>query len=222
MKKVKLFIGLVICTCLSLYGFGVHAKDAVKDLDDTWYQDLCFTENISPQINNGNIVLKSKKTNNSVISEEQIVLVPKDGDVAGLKLKLEQLRSTPSSSVYREAFDASISVKAYTRVYYRLKDIDGVTYIEFLSASGGYQDGRDRVRVVKQEVSLGEMGFYRGGYNSFSKRYYPTSRTWAYGVSNQWPKIAQSTPHHVGVNYILRLRRGNSSYTWSMELTNNV
>lgn len=236
MKKiVSVFISMVMLVALITPNI-VYAKnqnltdtctsqalEPVTEFDNNDCLELVCSGNVSVQ--KDRVVfckdrVLSQLNNTTTMCKDSIVLYPKKS-IEELEENISLIKKAPSSSQYREAMDKSISVKAYTRVYYQISEENNLDYFRIISVSGGYSDGTDHVKVVSQALRIGCSGWYRGGYAQQQKNYKPSTSAWSYNAPSSWHKVAKTGGYYVGSYYSLTLKRFSSN-TWTMSISNNL
>ena len=101
-----------------------------------------------------------------------------------------------------------------------------INFANLRNCPGGYSypGGSNGVSVKSQSLTFGQTGASKqGGIVTQNSTVNISSSSWSKTPPSSWVEVNESkTPCLVGANYILKLKRGTSSSTWTVELTNNI
>ncbi|MDI3529159.1 MAG: hypothetical protein PWQ23_978 [Thermoanaerobacter sp.] len=128
-----------------------------------------------------------------------------------------------SGSNYKSAWDPSLSVKAYSTIYWETYDINGYEHITLTAVSGGWIVEDPTVWLSSREVYVSQNGRYEGYPKqlvSYTKYFYPTSNYYYYNLSSYgWLPVRTDISHGYGSTSWVTLHRGTSS-EWVLMLNN--
>lgn len=113
------------------------------------------------------------------------------------------------------AYDSTVSVYAYSTIYYYEKTVSGMKYYQFYYAKGGYNIKQTGVLVKKQEVKCGISGWnYSEIVYDKTIKINPTSSTW--DVSTGFDQYAHLSEFgYMGTTYTITLQRSSSSWSFN-------
>lgn len=245
-KQVLLLIGIV-----ALMQSNVHASDQKVENNDLRHREM-FLENrmINPdfiakanmKIHGdgiysfvGNEVSEGVSNGKEVFSQDILSIIntdPKKNDDLKNQIIFVRLfsRNSISSQVarstggsqYEYLWDTSITVKAYSTVYYSYVTIGGKKYCKMLRTSGGYTNSGNGVYVTSQKVTLAQIGSAdTGGGQQASTTYTIGNKTtsWTrYPLASWRPVSTHASPCKIVASTAISLSRGGSS--WSFTLRN--
>ena len=81
------------------------------------------------------------------------------------------------------------------------------------------QVSQEAIAILVEETGASKQG----GIVTQNSTVNISSSSWSKTPPSSWVEVNESkTPCLVGANYILKLKRGTSSSTWTVELTNNI
>ena len=133
-------------------------------------------------------------------------------------------RASSGGNSYIYEWDSSYYIKGYCTTYFESETLGRTTYTNITKVSGGYTlDGNSGVSVSSQTVYVGQIGkTYSNGTKSYSMTQRPTGTSWNYSTPTSWNAIEADAISAAGSVYTLKIKRGTSSSTWTLELANYV
>jgi len=129
-----------------------------------------------------------------------------------------------NDSSNKSKYDSSISVRAYSTVYYTTSSIDGEDYTDLTKVSGGWTILDSTVSLSNRKVNFGATGWAKSGVGYVQQTSYnnPTSNSFSYSAPSSWAPISVvSTGRIFGVTTWVTLKRGTNS-VWELQLVNNI
>lgn len=185
-----------------------------------------FLQEATAYEENGIVVLKRERavSTQSIQSEhiqDVVWLLPKEEcSSSDLLADIKSFTySRGSGHKYEEDSDSSLSVKAYTTVYYTTSKQDILTYYSITSVQGGVVILDSWVTVPNHKLTIGQVGS-----RCFDQiAYYPlTQSSWSCTPPSTWMAVTDGDGMGtVGCFYELTIKRPNG-YTWKLELSNNL
>jgi hypothetical protein len=111
--------------------------------------------------------------------------------------------------------DDSASVRSHSRIYFKTKIENNITYATLTKVTGGWT-------ILDSSVSLSNRKVVNGitGWPGVAKSSTLNPSTNTYNSSFSWPYVATSTTYHLGTNATVTLKRGSS--TWTLYHQNNA
>ncbi|MED3645609.1 hypothetical protein P4475_02005 [Halalkalibacterium halodurans] len=161
----------------------------------------------------------------------QLLSVKKVGDVevkeyaatvfADIDLKEHSFEENDSfvsilGSTNRSKWDDSVSVRAYSTIYFTESTYRGMDYVRLDKVTGGWQRSDTSVSLSNRKVVLGCSGTPVGSQTTTRN---PTTNSFSYTTPSTWKRVT-AVQSIVGVNTTVTLKRGTSSQ-WTLKLTNN-
>ena len=232
----KLITSILVCVCYlcAIYAYKAEVFASEKGLERFNNE---FIANANLQIKDDNIVILSEtslletmESGEKRYVEDRLVLLAENAEEQEILkndvLKYRSGKRSSGGSSYKYKWDSSGTLKAYTRVYYNVSAYAGDDYYKITSVTGGYSypGGSNGVSVKSQSLTFGQTGASKqGGIVTQNSTVNISSSSWSKTPPSSWVEVNESkTPCLVGANYILKLKRGTSSSTWTVELTNNI
>ncbi len=132
-----------------------------------------------------------------------------------------------SGNHYKEKWDASGQIKLYSRVYYSEKYVGNDTYVKLTKVTGGINAPGSGsyvgsgITMTMNSCLVTQYGKKQeGGMVNFRKTntYANSKRSWSYTLPSLG-YIIDCDASQAGINYAVRLKRGNS---WLTELVNAI
>lgn len=185
-----------------------------------------FLQEASAYVENGIVVLKRERavSTQSIQSEhvqDVVWLLPKEEySSSDLLADIESFTySRGSGHKYEEEYDSSLSVKAYTTIYYTTSTQNSDTYYSVTSVQGGVVILDSWATVTNQKLTIGQVGFRALGQIA---HYTLTQLSWSCSPPSTWMTVTDGDGMStVGCFYEITIQRPNG-YTWNLELLNNV
>lgn len=235
-KQRKLIISILVCVCYLCAIYACKTEAFASEKGSERFNNE-FIANANLQIKDDNIVILSETSlletmesgEKRYVEDRLVLLAENEEEQEALKndvLKFRSGKKSSGGSSYKYKWDSSGTLKAYTRVYYNVSAYAGDDYYKITSVTGGYSypGGSNGVSVKSQSLTFGQTGASKqGGIVTQNSTVNISSSSWSKTPPSSWVEVNESkTPCLVGANYILKLKRGTSSSTWTVELTNNI
>lgn len=227
MKKWLYFSTLVMIVIISII---ISNSDLTLASEENNEVNLTreFLQEATAYEENGMVVLKRERgvsTQNNAIESEHIQdvvwLLPNEGySTSDLLNDLKSFTySRGSGHKYEEDHDSSLSVKAYTTVYYTTSTKNSNTYYSITNVQGGIDIQDSWATISYQDLRIGQVG--RLGFDQILY-YNPTSLSWSYSPPSTWVSMTDADGMAVvGCSYKITIQRPNG-YTWDLQLSNNI
>lgn len=156
-----------------------------------------------------------------VVQDKQLLMSDNDDSVLCALTTVSAIApARAGGSTYKYDYDSTVSVKAYSTIYYSTKVSGGLTYYCLTSASGGYTILDSSVAVTSQSVHCVETGLNTSSFTIDKHSYAnPSSNSWS--TSTGFSDYIYLTDYGLfGAKYTLNLKRTSGSSTWSFTLNN--
>lgn len=119
--------------------------------------------------------------------------------------------------------DSTVSVMAYSTIYYDTKTIDSLLYYRLRTVSGYYTLLDSSMQVIGQHVKYAQSGLSTesGAWTNGPIEKTPTASSWSYNTG--FTNYLFPTEYSVtGVNYTIKMKRSGGSSTWEYTLQNHL
>ena len=185
-----------------------------------------FLQEATAYEENGLVVLKRERavSTQSIQSEhiqDVVWLLPKEEySSSDLLADIKSFTySRGSGHKYEEEHDSSLSVKAYTTVYYTTSKQDILTYYSITSVQGGVDILDSWATISSQKLTIGQVGSRTFDQIAY---YNLVHLSWSCIPPSTWLAVTDGDGMGtVGCFYEITIRRPNG-YTWNLELSNNL
>lgn len=118
---------------------------------------------------------------------------------------------------YEEAWDSTLSVRAWSTNYYDKKTVSGKTMYLLKTVSGGRSISQPDAQITSQTLVYGCTDML----NVQTATKYPTGSSWSYSTGFTKYVSPDNGPHAMGNNITFKIRRSTST-TWTFRHQNNV
>lgn len=248
MRKKGIKFVILSCLCLTLvFNFFIINKVALaEDSYSVKYKTIFNANEITDLDKLYNIARSNSFSKNTLINPAKIIetnaanktkqIVPTYTATQLLKIEKTEdgmvrksfattyfadVKSSYLEDQYREQWDGSLSVRAYSTVYYSIISNQGINYYKLSKVTGGWYKADNTVSLSNRQVTISNQGFILGGGISNTILYkYPTSNSFSYLCPSSWPPVAAYTNYFPGCITSVTLTRGGGS--WVLQLPNNL
>ncbi|KYD11443.1 hypothetical protein B4102_2171 [Heyndrickxia sporothermodurans] len=198
-------------------------KSSYKNLANISKDDILKVENYNTaQLLKKSIDESGKTTESYAITSFQIVSDHNETDPT--------LGTFADSSKGDSKWDGTLGVKAYSTIYidyfYNSRDDK---YWDLTKATGGWTVQVSDYVLFSRTVTIGQTGAgIKGGLVKEKKELLPSTNTWSYTPSSSWadPVVAYAGSNAagsvVGAYSHAMIKRNNNSYSWAINLSNNM
>lgn len=225
MFKFKKFVSLFLVASLMLticLPFG-----SASDTEDAPVLDYEFLSNSNIHAKDGAVIIERDSVASphsrsaSDAKKEVVVLVPREDVTTDTIIDSIDtfLNARSSGSKYEEDCDSTLSVKAYTTIFYDRKTENQREYVRLTKVTGGFDIMDRNVVVESQQLSYGQGSAFDTPQSATKT---PTTWSWSYTTPSSWGYTYYNIEgSSLNAIYTLNMRHGTSS-RWSMQLVNDL